>query len=77
MQMTLMLWCRVSPRQRTDENQTHRGTEEIKTWAQDVRRKSDFKTEILRSAERPNGAVVTAKLSGNFPGGSARLRLAR
>jgi len=52
----------------TDENKTHHGTEEIKAWAEDVRRKFQFKTEMLRSAERPNGAVVTAKLSGNFPG---------
>jgi ketosteroid isomerase-like protein len=52
----------------TDENQTHNGTAEIKAWAQDVRKKFQFKTEPLRASERADGAVVTAKLSGNFPG---------
>jgi hypothetical protein len=52
----------------TDENANHRGTAEIKQWAEDVRKKSQFETEILSAKERPGGAVVTAKLSGNFPG---------
>jgi ketosteroid isomerase-like protein len=52
----------------SDENQTHRGTAEIKAWAEDNRRKFQFKTEPLRASARADGAVVTAKLSGNFPG---------
>lgn len=52
----------------SDENQTHRGSSEIKDWAEDVRRKFQFKTEPLRASERGNGTVVTARLSGNFPG---------
>jgi len=56
-----------------DENQTHRGTTEIKAWAQDVRRKFQFKTEPLRASERADGVVVSAKLSGNFPGSPVNL----
>jgi hypothetical protein len=52
----------------SDENATHRGTAEIKRWAEDVRKKFQFKTEMLSAKERPNGAIVTTKLSGNFPG---------
>lgn len=51
-----------------DENQTHRGTAEIKAWAENVRTKFQFKTEPLRASERADGTIVTAKLSGNFPG---------
>ena len=51
-----------------DENQTHRGTAEIKAWAVNVRRKYEFKTEILKASETSGGAIVTAKVSGNFPG---------
>lgn len=52
----------------SDENATHRGTVEIKQWAEDVRKKFRFKTEMLNMKERPGGAIITAKLSGNFPG---------
>ena len=51
-----------------DENQTHRGTAEIRAWSIDVRKKYDFKTEVLKAAEGPDNTVVTAKVSGSFPG---------
>jgi hypothetical protein len=52
----------------TDENASHRGTADIKQWAEDVRKKFQFETEMLSAKERPGGTIVTAKLSGNFPG---------
>lgn len=52
----------------SDENQTHHGITEIKAWAENVRRKFQFKTEPLRATKQADAAVVTAKLSGNFPG---------
>ena len=52
----------------TDENETHRGTAAIKGWSVKVRTKYEFKTEVLRAVEKPNAIVVTAKLSGTFPG---------
>ena len=56
-----------------DENQTHQGTAAIKAWAEDVRKKFQFTTEMLRASQRAGGAVVTAKLSGNFPGSPVEL----
>src|SRR5712664_3859293 len=51
-----------------DENKTHRGAAAIKRWSVNVRKKYEFKTEILRSVQKANTVVVTAKLSGTFPG---------
>ena len=51
-----------------DENETHRGTAAIKAWSVNVRKKYEFKSEILRAVEKPGAVVVTAKLSGTFPG---------
>jgi hypothetical protein len=52
----------------SDENQTHRGTVEIKAWAQDVRTKFTFTTKVLTTTERDSVVVVTTNLSGDFPG---------
>ena len=51
-----------------DENETHRGAAAIKAWSVNVRKKYEFKTEVLRVIENPGAVVVTAKLSGTFPG---------
>ena len=51
-----------------DEKQTHRGTAEIRAWAINVRKKYEFKSEILTAAETSGLTTVTAKVSGNFPG---------
>ena len=51
-----------------DENETHRGAAAIKAWSVNVRKKYQFKAQVLRAAQKPDGAVVTAKLSGTFPG---------
>ena len=51
-----------------DENETHRGTAAIKAWSLNVRKKYEFKAEILRTTQNPGAVVVTAKLCGTFPG---------
>ena len=51
-----------------DENETHRGTAAIKAWSVNVRRKYEFKIDVLRAVEKPGAVVATAKLSGTFPG---------
>jgi ketosteroid isomerase-like protein len=51
-----------------DENETHRGAAAIKAWSVNVRKKYEFKTEVLRATQKPGVVVVTAKLSGTFPG---------
>src|SRR5262249_2440338 len=52
----------------SDENETHRGSAAIKGWSVNVRKKYQFKAEVLRAVENPGAVVVTAKLSGTFPG---------
>ena len=56
-----------------DENETYRGPAAIKAWSVNVRKKYEFKTEILRAVEKPGAVVVTAKLSGTFPGSPVEL----
>jgi ketosteroid isomerase-like protein len=56
-----------------DENQTHRGTAEIKAWATNVRTKYEFKTEVLRATESSGVTIVTAKVSGSFLGSPVNL----
>ena len=56
-----------------DENETHLGTAAIKAWSINVRKKYEFKTEVLRVVEKPGAVVVTAKLSGTFPGSPVEL----
>jgi ketosteroid isomerase-like protein len=56
-----------------DESRTHRGTDGIKAWAIDVRKKYDFKAEVLRVVKSGGVTVVTAKVSGTFPGSPVNL----
>ena len=51
-----------------DENETHRGAAAIKAWCVKVRKKYEFKAEVLRAVEKQNAVVVTVNLSGTFPG---------
>ena len=51
-----------------DENETHRGAAAIKAWSVNVRKKYEFKTEVLRVVEKAGAVVATVKLSGTFPG---------
>jgi ketosteroid isomerase-like protein len=51
-----------------DEYETHRGAAAIKAWSVNVRKKYQFKAEVLRVAHKPDAVVVTANLSGTFPG---------
>jgi ketosteroid isomerase-like protein len=51
-----------------DENETHRGAAAIKAWSVNVRTKYKFKAQVLRATQKPGAIVVTAKLSGTFPG---------
>jgi ketosteroid isomerase-like protein len=57
----------------TDENETHRGAAAIKAWSVNVRKKYQFKAEVLRAAQKPDSLVATAKLSGTFPGSPVNL----
>lgn len=51
-----------------DEGGTYRGREAIRGWAAEVRRKYRFHAAAVSVEERPDRIVVTAHLTGNFPG---------
>jgi hypothetical protein len=57
-----------------DEGETRRGTTEIRNWQEGPASQYQYTTEVL-SGEPANGYgyVVTGRLEGNFPGGTAEL----
>ena len=58
-----------------DEGQTRHGTVEIEAWQTGPASAYTYTTEVLESEPRTaNRYVVTGRLTGNFPGGTADLR---
>jgi len=58
-----------------DEGQTRHGTEEIRAWQVGPASKYTYTTEVLDTvALAADRSVVTGRLAGNFPGGSAELK---
>ena len=58
-----------------DEGQTYRGTTEIRGLLERSASEYQYTTEVIdtkRTGE--DGYVVTARLDGNFPGGTAQLK---
>jgi ketosteroid isomerase-like protein len=57
-----------------DEGQTWQGISMIRAWRQGPASKYDYKTEVFDTKiSGDNEYVVTGKLEGNFPGGTADL----
>ena len=58
-----------------DEGQTRDGTAEIQAWQTGPASTYTYTTEVLQSEPlTANRHVVTGRLTGNFPGGTADLR---
>ena|SRR5947209_1546092 len=58
-----------------DEGQTYHGTAEIRSWQEGAASKYQYSTEV--SGTQPLGEesyLVTGRLTGNFPGGTAELQ---
>jgi ketosteroid isomerase-like protein len=51
-----------------DEGGVHGGRAAIRVWAEEAGRKYRFHAEVLRIAESGDQTIVTARVSGNFPG---------
>ena len=51
-----------------DEGHDHKGREEIKTWNEDTTAKYQSLMEPIEYSESGDMAVLTAKISGTFPG---------
>jgi hypothetical protein len=56
-----------------DEARTIEGLAAIKAWRIETKRKYSFTAEPLAIAHRDGRIVVTAKVSGNFPGSPINL----
>jgi ketosteroid isomerase-like protein len=58
-----------------DEGQTYHGTSEIRGWQDGAASRYQYTTEVIGS-ERigEESYLVTGRLTGNFPGGTAELK---
>ena len=57
-----------------DEREEHHGTAEIRAWQTGVASKYTYTTEITSTeALAPDRYLVTGRLTGSFPGGTADL----
>lgn len=59
-----------------DEKQTHRGLEAITHWKAKTSAKYDYRSEPVSIDDRADRIIVTAHLTGNFPGSPVDLRYA-
>ena len=58
-----------------DEGQTYCGTTEIRSWREGPASQYQYTTEVIDTKRTGDDvAVVTARLDGNFPGGTAQLK---
>ncbi len=59
-----------------DEKQTHRGREAIARWKTEASEKYDYDSEPVAIDDQGDRIIVTAHLTGNFPGSPVNLRYA-
>jgi ketosteroid isomerase-like protein len=57
-----------------DEGRNIRGPGAIRAWAEETRRKYRYRAEVVRIEAAADGAIVTAHLTGDFPGSPIDLR---
>jgi NAD(P)-dependent dehydrogenase (short-subunit alcohol dehydrogenase family) len=57
-----------------DEQRDHKGRAAVREWAAEARSRYSFRAEPRSFEALPEGGVVTAHVTGNFPGGRADLR---
>jgi SnoaL-like domain len=58
----------------SDENETHRGLAEIKTWKAETKKKYQHTVDPLSVSEQDGRFIVTNRLTGNFPGSPIKLQ---
>lgn len=56
----------------TDERRTYRGRDEIRLWREDVGA-INFRQDVISSSQSEDTAVVTCRVSGDFPGSPVEL----
>ena len=57
-----------------DEGHERHGRNSVRAWAEETRRKYRFHAEVMAVEETPDRTVVTAHLTGDFPGSPVALR---
>lgn len=57
-----------------DEGELRTGIDQISEWFLKTRSKYNFTTEALQCEESKDGVVLTAKVTGTFPGSPINLR---
>jgi ketosteroid isomerase-like protein len=58
-----------------DERETHHGRAAIRAWRAGPASRYEYTTEVLRTEPAgPDRYIVTARLTGNFPGNTVDLR---
>ena len=57
-----------------DEGGEFRGRRAIRGWAEEARRKYHFHAEAIAVEEAADRVIVTAHLTGNFPGNPVDVR---
>ena len=59
-----------------DEGSTRRGHAAIQSWMQEAQNKYEYSVEPISAAKEKERVIVTATVSGNFPGSPAQLHYA-
>jgi ketosteroid isomerase-like protein len=57
-----------------DEGGEIRGKSAVRSWAEDTRRKYRYRAEVVKAEQEADRIIVTAHLSGDFPGSPIDLR---
>jgi ketosteroid isomerase-like protein len=57
-----------------DEGHDNRGRAAVRAWASETSRRYHHTAEVLAVEDAPDRTVVTARVTGNFPGSPAELR---
>ncbi|MBC7285830.1 nuclear transport factor 2 family protein [Hoeflea sp.] len=57
-----------------DENRTHAGRDAISRWREEAAQKFSYEVDPFAVSEESKQIVVTAHLTGNFPGSPVDLR---
>jgi len=57
-----------------DERRTIRGPNAVRAWAEETRRRYRYRSEPVASEQTADAFVVTAHLTGDFPGSPIDLR---
>lgn len=58
-----------------DEGHVHEGLDAIRAWKIEAKRKYDYTVAPLAVSEQNGRTVVTARVTGTFPGSPATLKL--